>query len=100
MLQTLLQAGRGREAEAMAHTLVFVGGLLPSALQQGISRRALEGCQNADAQARANDILLHTVSFLQDMVLPMWYLCVGTCQNQCLLMGIAHTHACLLHAIR
>ena len=94
MLQTLLQAGRGREAEAMAHTLVFVGGLLPSALQQGISRRALEGCQNADAQARANDILLHTVSFLQDMVLPMWYLCVGTCQNQCLIMGIAHTHAC------
>ena len=62
MLQTLLQAGRGREAEAMAHTLVFVGGLIPSALQQGISRTALEACQNADAQVRAKDMLLHTTS--------------------------------------
>ncbi len=50
MLQTLLQAGRGREAEAMAHTLAFVGGLLPPALQEDISRTALEACQNADAQ--------------------------------------------------
>ncbi|DBA84856.1 TPA: hypothetical protein ACH3X1_005879 [Trebouxia sp. C0004] len=50
MLQTLLQAGRGREGEAMTHTLAFIGGLLPPALQQGISRMALKACQNADAQ--------------------------------------------------
>ncbi|KAA6422807.1 MAG: hypothetical protein FRX49_07342 [Trebouxia sp. A1-2] len=48
--QTLLQAGRGREAEAMAHALAFIGGLLPPALQQSISRTALEVCQNADTQ--------------------------------------------------
>lgn len=60
MLQTLLQAGRGREGEAMAHILAFVGGLLPPALQQGISRAALEACQNADAQVSTKDLLLHT----------------------------------------
>jgi len=60
MLQTLLQANRGREAEAMAHTLAFVGGLLPPALQQGISKTALEACQNADAQVITKDMLLHT----------------------------------------
>lgn len=60
MLQTLLQAGRGREAEAMAHALAFIGGLLPPALQQSISRTALEVCQNADTQVSAKDMLLHT----------------------------------------
>jgi len=50
MLQTLLQAGKGRESEVLAHTLGLVGGLLPPALQQGISQRALEACQDADAQ--------------------------------------------------
>ncbi len=61
-LQTLLQAGRWQELEAMAHTLAFVGGLLPPALQEGISRKALEACQNADTQVRAKDMLLHTFS--------------------------------------
>ncbi|DBB12261.1 TPA: hypothetical protein ACH3X3_006363 [Trebouxia sp. C0006] len=60
MLQTLLQAGRGREAETMAHTLAFIGGLLPPALQQGISQAALEACQNPDAQVSTKDLLLHT----------------------------------------
>ncbi len=59
MLQTLLQAGKGREGEAMAHTLAFVGGLLPPALQEAISRTALEACQNADAQVITKWLSLH-----------------------------------------
>lgn len=35
MLQALLQAARGREAEVLTHTLGFVGGLLPPALHPG-----------------------------------------------------------------
>lgn len=54
MLQTLLQAGRGRECEVMTHVLAYVGGLLPPALQQGISDLALEACQDAEAQVRPN----------------------------------------------
>ena len=56
MLQTLLQAGRGRECEVMAHTLAFVGGLLPPALQQGISKVALQACQATDAQVTPVDL--------------------------------------------
>ena len=52
MLQTLLQAGRGREAEVLTHTIAFVGGLLPPALHQGISQWALDACEAPDAKAR------------------------------------------------
>lgn len=52
MLQALLQAGRGREAEVLAQTLAFVGGLLPPALQQGISQWALDACEDPVTQVR------------------------------------------------
>ena len=52
MLQGLLDAGRGREAEIVTNALTFVGGLLPTTLQQGISQKALEACQNTECQVR------------------------------------------------
>lgn len=68
MLQGLLQAGKGRESEVMAHTVQFVGGLLPPALQTGISQWALKACQNTDcpvshaAQAQQHDAAMrHSV---------------------------------------
>ena len=50
MLHSLLEAGKGREAEIMTHVLTYVGGLLPAALQQGISQKALEACQDSECQ--------------------------------------------------
>lgn len=55
MLQTLLQAGRGREAEVLTHTMSFVGGLLPLALHQGISQWALDACEAPMALVRQQD---------------------------------------------
>ena len=52
MLQTLLQAGRGREAEVLTHSIAFVGGLLPPALHQGISQWALDACEAPVVQVR------------------------------------------------
>ena len=52
MLQALLQAGPGREAEVLTHTIAFVGGLLPPALHQGISQWALDACKDPDAQVK------------------------------------------------
>lgn len=63
MLQALLQAGRGREAEVLTHTIAFVGGLLPTALHQGISQWALDACAAPVAQVRQQDYsctYLHT----------------------------------------
>ena len=50
MLQTLLQAERGREAEVLTHTMAFIGGLLPPALHQGFSRWALDACEDPVVQ--------------------------------------------------
>ena len=57
MLQGLLHAGRGREAEIMTNVLTFVGGLLPAVLQQDIRQKALEACQNTECQVRCFAIL-------------------------------------------
>ena len=52
MLQHLLQAGRGREAEVLIQTLAFVAGLLPPALHEGISHRALQLCEDTSMHVR------------------------------------------------
>lgn len=50
MLQTLLQVGRGREAEVLTHSLAFLGGLLPATLQPTISQWALQACEDPATQ--------------------------------------------------
>ena len=63
MLSDLLQASKGQESEHMTQVLLFVGGLLPTALQQGISQKALETLQDQNCQVEMPHAL-HVALFL------------------------------------